>query len=115
MTKFILADMPAKEAAEAIGNRKMVIIPVGAMHKHGDGPLGADMLSCTELARRGYAYMHITFDITHNDQFNAFAQTFFVPEDERVSVLQTRFVEKDARDAYMKFLARDKLSRARHN
>jgi len=66
MTKFLLADMPAKEAAEAMGNRKIVIIPVGAMHKHGDGPLGADMLSCTELARRVYAYMHFTVDITHN-------------------------------------------------
>jgi len=96
MTKYLIADMPTKEAAEAMGNRKIVIIPVGAMHKHGDGPLGTDMLSCTELAWRVYAYMYVTVDITHNDQFNSYAQTFFVPEDERVSVLQTRFVAKDA-------------------
>lgn len=52
MKKFLLADMTAKEADEAIKNRKVVIIPVGAIHKHGDGPLGTDMFSCTELARR---------------------------------------------------------------
>ena len=52
MSKFLLEDMTAKEAAEAIKNRKVVIIPVGAIHKHGDGPLGTDMFSCTELARR---------------------------------------------------------------
>ena len=57
----------------------------------------------------------VTVDIVHKDHFNAYAQTFFVPEDERVSVLQTRFVANDARDAYIKFLARDKLSKARHN
>jgi len=44
--------MTAKEAAEALKNRKIVVIPVGAIHKHGDGPLGTDMFSCTELARR---------------------------------------------------------------
>lgn len=52
MTQYYLADMTAKEAAEAIKNRKVVIVPVGAIHKHGDGPLGTDMFSCTELARR---------------------------------------------------------------
>ena len=44
--------MTAKEAAEAVKKRKIVVLPVGAIHKHGDGPLGTDMFSCTELARR---------------------------------------------------------------
>ena len=52
MPKYLIADMTAKEAAEAVKSRKVVIIPVGAIHKHGDGPIGTDMFSCTELARR---------------------------------------------------------------
>ena len=52
MTKFLLENMTAVEAAEALKERKIVIVPVGAIHKHGDGPLGTDMFSCTELARR---------------------------------------------------------------
>lgn len=52
MTKYLLEDMTASEAAEAVKNRKIVVVPVGAIHKHGDGPLGTDMFSCTELARR---------------------------------------------------------------
>jgi hypothetical protein len=52
MPEFLLENMTAKEAAEAVKNRKIVIIPVGAIHKHGDGPMGTDMFSCTELARR---------------------------------------------------------------
>ncbi len=52
MTKYLLADMTAKEATEALKTRKVVVLPVGAIHKHGDGPLGTDMFSCTELAKR---------------------------------------------------------------
>lgn len=52
MSKFRLEDMTSKEAADAIKKRKIVIVPVGAIHKHGDGPLGTDMFSCTELANR---------------------------------------------------------------
>ena len=52
MPEFLLENMTAKEAAEAVKNRKIVVIPVGAIHKHGDGPMGTDMFSCTELARR---------------------------------------------------------------
>jgi hypothetical protein len=52
MPEFKLENMTAKEAAQALKNRKIVIIPVGAIHKHGDGPLGTDMFSCTELAKR---------------------------------------------------------------
>lgn len=52
MTEFLLENMTAKEAAQAVKERKIVIVPVGAIHKHGDGPLGTDMFSCTELARR---------------------------------------------------------------
>jgi D-amino peptidase len=56
----------------------------------------------------------ITVDITYRDQFNAYAHKFFVPEDERVSSVETRFVAENAKDAYYGFLARDKLSKARH-
>lgn len=52
MTEYLLENMTSKEAAEAIKKRKIVVLPVGAIHKHGDGPLGTDMFSCTELARR---------------------------------------------------------------
>ena len=52
MPEYKLENMTAKEAAEALKTRKIVIVPVGAIHKHGDGPLGTDMFSCTELARR---------------------------------------------------------------
>jgi hypothetical protein len=52
MSKFRLEDMTSKEAAEALKKRKIVIVPVGAIHKHGDGPMGTDMFSCTELANR---------------------------------------------------------------
>ena len=52
MTHYLITDMTSKEAAEAIKKRKVVIIPVGAVHKHGDGPLGTDMFSCRELAKR---------------------------------------------------------------
>lgn len=52
MTKYLLADMTAAEAAVIVKERKIVVIPVGAIHKHGDGPLGTDLFSCTELARR---------------------------------------------------------------
>jgi creatinine amidohydrolase/Fe(II)-dependent formamide hydrolase-like protein len=52
MTEYLLENMTSKEAAEAVKKRKIVILPVGAIHKHGDGPLGTDMFSCTELARR---------------------------------------------------------------
>ena len=52
MPEYLLENMTAKEAAEAVKNRKIVIVPVGAIHKHGDGPMGTDMFSCTELAKR---------------------------------------------------------------
>ncbi len=52
MTEYLLANMTTKEAEEALKTRKIVVLPVGAIHKHGDGPLGTDMFSCTELARR---------------------------------------------------------------
>jgi len=52
MTEFKLENMTAEEAKEALETRKVVVLPVGAIHKHGDGPLGTDMFSCTELARR---------------------------------------------------------------
>lgn len=44
--------MTTKEAEQAVKERKVVIVPVVAIHKHGDGVLGTDMYSCTELARR---------------------------------------------------------------
>jgi hypothetical protein len=52
MVKYLLADMTSAEAEEALRNRKIVVLPVGAIHKHGDGPIGTDMFSCTELAKR---------------------------------------------------------------
>ncbi|MHA1973511.1 MAG: creatininase family protein [Candidatus Hodarchaeales archaeon] len=52
MTKFYLPDMTSVEAAQAIKDRKVVVLPVGAIHKHGDGVIGTDMYSCTELSRR---------------------------------------------------------------
>jgi hypothetical protein len=52
MTEFKLENMTAKEAAEALKQRKIIILPMGAIHKHGDGPLGTDLFSCTELSRR---------------------------------------------------------------
>ncbi len=51
MTEYLLANMTTIEAEEALKTRKIVVLPVGAIHKHGDGPLGTDMFSCTELAR----------------------------------------------------------------
>jgi len=52
MSKFYLADMTSIEAAQALKEKRVIVVPVGAIHKHGDGPLGTDMFSCTELARR---------------------------------------------------------------
>jgi hypothetical protein len=52
MTKYYLADMTSVEAAQAIKEKRVIIVPVGAIHKHGDGPIGTDMFSCTELAKR---------------------------------------------------------------
>jgi hypothetical protein len=52
MTKFYLPDMTSVEAAQAIKERKVVVLPVGAIHKHGDGVVGTDMYSCTELSKR---------------------------------------------------------------
>ena len=52
MTKFYLPDMTSVEAAQAIKDRKVVVLTVGAIHKHGDGVIGTDMYSCTELSRR---------------------------------------------------------------
>ena len=57
----------------------------------------------------------VTVDITYRDHFNAYAHKFFIPEDERVSAVKMRFVAENAREAYFGFLARDKLSKARHN
>ena len=45
--------MSAYEAAEIVKKEnRVVVVPVGAIHKHGDGVLGTDMFSCTELAKR---------------------------------------------------------------
>ena len=52
MSKYYLADMTAAEAAEALKENRVIVVPVGAIHKHGDGPIGTDMFSCTELAKR---------------------------------------------------------------
>jgi len=52
MVKYLLADMTAAEAQEAIEQRNIVVFPIGAIHKHGDGPIGTDSFSCQELARR---------------------------------------------------------------
>lgn len=56
----------------------------------------------------------MTIEITYRDHFNAFAHKFFVPEDERVSSVKTRFVADNAKEAYYGLLARDKLIKARH-
>lgn len=56
----------------------------------------------------------VTVDIIYRDHFNAYAHKFFIPEDERVSSVRTRFVADNAKEAYYGFLARDKLSKARH-
>ena len=52
MVKYYLADMTSVEAAQAIKEKRVIVVPVGAIHKHGDGPMGTDMFSCTELAKR---------------------------------------------------------------
>ena len=53
MSKYYLPDMTADEAAKILKEEKrVVVVPVGAIHKHGDGVLGTDMYSCTELSRR---------------------------------------------------------------
>lgn len=52
MTKYLLAYMSAKEIQEALEKRKVLIFPMGAIHKHGDGPIGTDVLCCQELAKR---------------------------------------------------------------
>jgi D-amino peptidase len=57
----------------------------------------------------------VTVDMIHHDHFNAFAHKFFIPEDERFSAVHTRFIAENAKEAYYGFLARDKLSKARHN
>lgn len=57
----------------------------------------------------------VTVDIDYPDQFNAYANVFFMPNDERVSATEVRFVADNAKDAYFGFLTRDKLSRPRHN
>jgi D-amino peptidase len=57
----------------------------------------------------------VTVDIIHHNHFNAYAHKFFVGEDERVSTIHTQFIAENAKEAYYGFLARDKLSKARHN
>ena len=52
MVKYLLNYMNAKEAQEAVEQRDIIVFPIGAVHKHGDGPIGTDCLSCEELARR---------------------------------------------------------------
>jgi len=56
----------------------------------------------------------VTVDIIYRDYFNAYTHKFFVPENERVPSFKTRFVADNAKEAYYGFLARDKLSKARH-
>jgi creatinine amidohydrolase len=48
----MLTDMTSKEAADVIKKRKIVVLSIGAIHKHGDGPLGTDFFSCQELTKR---------------------------------------------------------------
>jgi len=57
----------------------------------------------------------VTVEITHPDQFMAYANKFFMPNDERISSTGIRFVADNAKDAYYGFLARVKVSLARHN
>jgi creatinine amidohydrolase len=58
MDKYYLADMTSAEAAQAVKEKRVIIVPVGAIHKHGDGPIGTDVFSCTELARRVGETLH---------------------------------------------------------
>ncbi|MFC1803037.1 M55 family metallopeptidase [Thermoproteota archaeon] len=53
----------------------------------------------------------ITVDISYKDQGGAFAQSFFLRNDEKISGDTVRFVAENAKDAYYGFLARDKLSK----
>lgn len=57
----------------------------------------------------------VTVEINYPDQFRAYANKFFMPSDERVSSTKMRFVAENAKDAYYGFLARVKISGARHN
>lgn len=44
--------MTAKEAQEAFEKRSFAIFPIGAVHKHGDVPIGIDNQSVVEVAKR---------------------------------------------------------------
>jgi creatinine amidohydrolase len=52
MKKYLLDHMTAKEAQEAFEKRSFAIFPIGAVHKHGDVPIGIDNQSVVEVARR---------------------------------------------------------------
>jgi D-aminopeptidase len=49
--------------------------------------------------------------MVHKSSGEAGAHMFFVPEDERVTGDTIRFTASNAKDAYFKFLQRDKLSK----
>jgi len=57
----------------------------------------------------------VTVEITYPDQFRAYANKFFLPNDERVSSTEIKFVAENAKCAYYGFLSRVKISSARHN
>lgn len=57
----------------------------------------------------------ITVEIDHLDQYRAYINKFYMPEDERFSPTKIRFVAKDVKEAYYGFLARDRISFPRHN
>jgi creatinine amidohydrolase len=50
--KFLLDHLTAKEAQEAFKKRHIALFPIGAVHKHGDVPIGIDNQSAEEVARR---------------------------------------------------------------
>jgi len=51
----------------------------------------------------------VTVDIEYNDQFHGYANKFFMPNDERISATEIRFVAENAKDAYFGFFTRNKL------
>jgi D-amino peptidase len=53
----------------------------------------------------------VTVDMVHKSSGEAGAHMFFVPEDERLSGDTIRFIAANAKEAYFKFLQRDKLSK----
>jgi creatinine amidohydrolase len=52
MVKFLLSSMTAREAQEVFKERHIAVFPIGAVHKHGDVPIGIDNQSIEEIAKR---------------------------------------------------------------